>query len=162
MFNLNEQGKGGTFCLSKAGLAIGDGSKLGVSIASTVGTGIDFCIDGILYNHADAATDLPLSADDAQGLLTKCLYLICVDVNGAVTSVQGVPVLTADLTAGTEVLQWPALPDNKAPIGAVKIQTTGTQNFTPGTTALDAGSGDNDITATYYDLFSIPTAPLTS
>jgi hypothetical protein len=162
MENFNNGTKGGNFCMSKAALAIGDGSKLGVAIASTVGTGMDYCIDGILYNKADAATDLPLSADDAQGLLTKCLYLICIDSAGAVTSVQGTPVLTADLTAGNEVLKWPELPADKAPIGAVKIQTTGTQNFTPGTTALDAGSGANDITATYYDLFSVPVEPLTS
>jgi len=162
MFNLNQEAKGGTFCLSKAGLAIGDGSKLGVAIASTVGAGIDFCIDGIMYNHADAATDLPLTADDAQGLLTKCLYLICVDSGGTVTSVKGTSVLTADLVAGTKVLQWPVPTADTCPVGAVKIQTTGTQNFTAGTTALDAGSGDNDITVTYYDLFSVPTAPLTA
>lgn len=158
MFNLNEGHKGGNFCMSKAGLAIGDGSKLGVAIASTVGTGIDYCIDGIMYNKADAATDLPLSAAAIQPVLTKCLYLICIDSAGAVTSVKGDAVLTADLTAGTEVLQWPALPANKCAIGAVKITLASAATFTAGTTALDA----TNVTATYYNLFTVPTAPLTS
>ena len=140
MINLNDSHRGGTFCMSKAGLAIGDGSKLGVSIASTVGSGVDYCIDGIMYNLADSATDKPLTADDAQTLLSKCLYLIVVDANGAVTSVKGEDVLTADLTAGTKVLQWPAVPANKCPIGAVKMTLASTGTFTAGTTALDAAN----------------------
>lgn len=162
MDNLNNGTKGGNFCMSKAALAIGDGSKLGVAIASTVGAGIDYCIDGILYNKGDAATDLPLTAAAAQGLLTKCLYLIVIDSAGTVSSVKGDSVLTADLVAGTKVLKWPECPANKAPIGAVKMTLTGTQNFTAGTTALDAGSGANAAVATYYNLFSVPTTPLTS
>jgi hypothetical protein len=158
MDNFNNEGKGGNFCLSRAGLAIGDGSKLGVAIAAPNGAGIDFCIDGILYHKADAATDLPLTADTVQPVLTKCLYLIVVDSGGTVSSVQGEPVLTADLTAGTKVLKWPACPASKAPIGAVKMTLASTATFTPGTTALDAAN----CTATYYNLFSVPTAPLTS
>lgn len=158
MDNFNNGAKGGNFCLSKAGLAIGDGAKTGVAFVAPVGAGIDFCIDGILYNHGDAATNLPLTAAAAQGLLTKCLYLIVVDYAGTVSSVKGTAVLTADLVAGTKVLQWPALPAGKAPVGAVKIAVTTTYNFTAGTTALDA----TGVTATYYDLFAVPTAPLTS
>jgi hypothetical protein len=156
--NLNDDPRGGTMCLSKAGLAIGDGAKTGVAIASVVGAGIDFCIDGIIYNKGDAATNLPLSAGTAQGLLTKCLYLICIDSANNVTSVQGTPVLTADLVAGTKVLAWPALPAGKCAIGAVKMTTASTGNFTAGTTALDAAN----CTATYYDLACVPVNPLTS
>lgn len=158
MDNLNNGIKGGNFCMGSAALAIGDGSKLGVAIQATVGAGLDFCIDGIMYHHADAATDLPLTAATAQGLLTKCLYLIVLDSAGTVTSVKGTPVLTADLVAGTKVLQWPVCPANKAPIGAVKMAVTTSYNFTAGTTALDA----TGCTATYYNLFAVPTAPLTS
>jgi hypothetical protein len=156
--NLNDDPRGGTMCLSKAGLAIGDGAKTGVAIASVVGAGIDFCIDGILYNKIDAATNLPLSAGTAQGLLTKCLYLVCIDSGGNVSSVQGTPVLTADLVAGTKVLAWPALPAGKCAIGAVKMTTASTGNFTAGTTALDAAN----CTAVYYDLACVPVNPLTS
>lgn len=156
--NLNEESRGGTFCMTKAGLAIGDGAKTGVAFAAPVGAGVDFCIDGILYNHADALTNLPLSAATAQGLLTKCLYTVCVDSAGTVTSVKGVPVLTADLVAGTKVLKFPDPTPGTCAVGAVKIAVTTTYNFTAGTTALDA----TGVTATYYDLFNMPVAGLTA
>lgn len=156
--NFNNNVRGGSFCMVKAGLAIGDGAKTGVAIAAPIGAGIDYCIDGILYNKADAATNLPFTAAAIQPVLTKCLYLVCVDAAGAVTTVKGTAVLTAALTAGTAVLQWPDLPANKAPIGAVKIALASTATFTAGTTALDA----TNVTATYYDLFCLPSAALTS
>jgi len=158
MDNFNNEGRGGNFCFSKAGLAIGDGAKTGIALASTVGTGTDFCVDGILYNKADSATNVPLTAAAVQPVLTKCLYLIVIDSGGTISSVKGDAVLTADLTAGTKVLKWPACPASKAPIGAVKITLASTATFTAGTTALDA----TNVTATYYDLYSVPTAPLTS
>lgn len=159
MINMNEGGKGGSFCLSKAGLAIGDGAKTGTnSFAAPNGAGIDFCIDGIMYHKADAATVAPFTAAAQQAVLTKCLYLVCIDSAGAITTVKGDEVLTADLVAGTKVLRWPALPANKAPVGAVKITLASTATFTAGTTALDA----TNVTATYYDLFAVPTASLTS
>lgn len=158
MINMSDGQRAGSFCTVKAGLAIGDGAKTGVAIAAPIGAGIDFCIDGIFYNKADAATNLPLSAGVIQPVLTKCLYLIYVNAAGTVASVQGKPVLTADLTNGVAVLKWPDLPANVAPIGAVKITLASTATFTPGTTALDAAN----VTATYYDLFAVPGNPLTS
>lgn len=157
-YNLNESPRGVTMCHSRAGLAIGDGAKTGVAIVAPNGAGIDFSIDGIFYHKAEAATNLPLTAATAQTLLSKCLYLLIVDSDGAVTSVKGTDVLTADLTAGTKVLQWPEVPANKCPIGAVKITLASTGTFTAGTTALDAAN----VTATYYNLSTVPTAPLTS
>lgn len=157
-YNLNESAKGGNFCFSKAGLAIGDGAKTGIALASTVGTGTDYCIDGIMYNKADSATNVPLTAATTQVALSKCLYLICINASGTISSVKGTDVLTADLTAGTKVLKWPAPSANTAVIGAVKIACASTATFTAGTTALDAAN----ITATYYDLHAVPTAPLTS
>lgn len=158
MDNLNNNSRGGTFCMSKAGLAIGDGTKTGISLASTVGTGTDFSIDGIMYNKADSATNVPLTAAAVQAVLTKCLYLVCINSSGTISTVKGTAVLSADLTAGTKVLQWPDLPTDVAPIGAVKISLASTATFTAGTTALDA----SNVTATYYDLHNIPAAPLTS
>jgi len=158
--NLGDGPRGITMCLSKAGLAIGDGSKLGVAIASTVGSGVDYVIDGVIRNLADAATDKPLSADTVtiiQPVLTKCLYLICVSTAGAVTSVMGKPVLTAKLTAGTDVLHWPQPTAGTCPIGAVLMTVASTATFTPGTTALDA----TNCTAAYYNLATVPSAPMT-
>ncbi len=158
MINLNDGQRGGAFCMSKAGLAIGDGAKTGIALASVVGTGTDFCIDGILYNKADSATNVPLTAAAIQPVLTKCIYLVCINSAGTIATVKGDAVLTADLTAGTKVLRWPQLPVDTAPIGAVKITLASTATFTAGTTALDAAN----VTATYYDLFAVPSKPLTS
>lgn len=159
MFNLNENSKGGNLCHSKAGLAIGDTTKTGTnSFAAPNGAGTDFSIDGIMYHKADAATVAPFTVAAVQPVLTKCLYLVCIDSAGAITTVKGTAVLTADLTAGTKVLQWPEVPASKCAVGAVKITLASTATFTPGTTALDAAN----VTATYYDLFAVPTAPLTS
>lgn len=156
--NLNEEGKGGTFCMSKAGLAIGDGAKTGIALASVVGTGTDFCIDGILYNKADSATNVPFTADVIQPVLTKCLYLVSINSAGTIATTKGKAVLTADLVAGVAVLKWPDLPANSAPLGGVKIACALAATFTAGTTALDA----TNVTATYYDLFNVPSGNLTS
>lgn len=158
MINMNDSHRGGTFCLSKAGLAIGDGAKTGVALVAPVGAGIDFCIDGIAYNKADAATNLPFTAAAVQPVLTKCLYLIVVNSAGTVSTVKGTAVTTAALVAGTSVLQWPARGADTCAIGAVKITLANAATFTAGTTALDA----TDVTATYYDLFTVPAKPLTS
>jgi hypothetical protein len=151
--------RGATACLTKAGLALGDGAKTGVALVSPVGAGIDFVINGQAYHKADAATNLPLSAATVQPVLTTCMYLICVDSSLAVTSVQGTPVLTADLTAGKAVLDIPEPTANTCPIGAVKVACANAATFTPGTTALDA----TDITETYYDYaLGLPSRPRTS
>lgn len=156
--NLNDDLRGGTICLSKGGLKIGDGAKTGTACAAPNGAGVDFMIKGIVYHLADAATNVPLTAATAQGLLTTCLYLICIKGDGTRLSVKGTPVLTADLTAGRSVLHWPAVPDGYCAIGAVKMAVTTSYNFTAGTTALDA----TGCTATYYDIGVVPAQPLTA
>lgn len=156
MQNLNEAHRGGTFCLSKAGLAIGS-TKSQVAIAAPNGAGVDFCINGIAYHKADAAS-VAITAAAVQPALTTCLYLVCLDASGNLSTVKGTEVLNADLTAGNKVLQWPTPAANTCPIGAVKVALANAATFTAGTTLFDA----TDVTATYYDLFAIPSAPLTS
>ncbi|KKU54795.1 MAG: hypothetical protein UX75_C0019G0002 [Candidatus Moranbacteria bacterium GW2011_GWE2_47_10] len=158
MNNLNDDPRGGTMCLSKAGLVIGDGAKTGPAIAAPNGAGIDFVIDGIAYHKADAATVLPLSADTVQAADTTCIYLMQVDSGGNVTSVKGVEVLNTRLVAGIGRLEWPTPDANKCPFGAVKVKTVAV-TFTPGTTALDAAG----VTETYYDIaMGVPLVGLTS
>lgn len=154
MMNLNEEQKGGTFQTGKATLALPAATYTGP--ATTVAT--VFCIDGISYARGAATTNLPMSAAATQPILTKCLYLICSDSAGTITSVKGSHVLTADLVAGTKVLQWPELPAGKCALGAIKVTLANAATFTAGTTALNA----TDVTPTYYDLFNIPAAPLAS
>ena len=155
-FNLNELVKGGTFCLTKAGLGVG-GTASELKIASPSGDGIFYCIDGILYYAADDAT-VAVTAAAVQAVSTTCLYLVCLDSSGTLSTVKGTAVSTADLTAGSAVLHWPTPTADTCPIGAVKIATSDSVTFTAGTTEFSA----EGITDTYYDLFAIPTAPLTS
>jgi len=153
--NLSDGPRGGTMCMGRVGLAIGDTTKTGPALVVAA----SYCIDGIGYITTAAATVKPLTAvATPQAALTKCLYLICVDASFNVTSVKGREVLVADLVAGNDVLEWPEVPVNKVAVGAVKVET-GAVTFTPGTTALDAAN----ITETYYNIVGgVPVKPLAS
>ena len=154
--NLNELIRGGTFCVSKAGLAIG-GTASKAKIAAPNGAGVDFAINGLGYHLADT-DDCILFTGLTQTDLYTCLYLVQLDSSLAVTVVQGTEVLTANLTAGTAVLNWPTPTADKCPIGAIKLVMSGGA-FTGGTTELSAGT----VTDTYYDFIGgVPVAPLTS
>lgn len=151
--------RGMTACLSRAGLAIGDGAKTGFGQAAPNGAGIDFVIDGLAYHKADSATNVPLTAAAQQAALTKCIYLVQINAAGTFSTKKGTEELTADLTAGKRVLHWPEPDDGCCPVGAIKIACANAATFTAGTTALDA----TDVTATYYNFAGgMPQAPLTS
>lgn len=148
--------RGGTACMSKAGLAEGT-SAATIKTAAPNGAGIDYSIDGVGYHYADT-DNIALTAATAQADLTTCLYLICASTAGAISSVKGTEVLTASLTAGTTVLHWPTPTAGTCPIGAIKVVNSG-GTFTAGTTDLGAAT----VTDTYYDFVGgMPTAPLTS
>lgn len=154
--NLNEAMRGGTFCLSKAGLAIGTNTT-GLDIAAPNGAGVDYAIKGVLYHKADT-TSISMTADDAQVADSTALYLACLSVAGTLTTVKSDDVLTADLAAGTDQLQFPAVDDDVCPIGYLRVACAGVTTFTAGTTVLSAAG----ITDTYVDLFAVPVGPLTS
>jgi len=156
MDNLDNGTRGGTLCLAKAGLAVGT-TPTGLDIAAPNGAGVDFAINGIAYHKGDAAS-IAITAATAQATLTTCLYLVCLDSSGTLSTVKGTEVLTADLTAKTAVLRWPVPVVDTCPIGAFRVLTASTYTFTAGTTALDA----TGITDTYYDLFAVPASPLTA
>jgi hypothetical protein len=156
MFNVNgEQLRGGTICLSSAGLAEGTNSGT-IKIVAPNGAGVDFAINGLLYHKADT-DNIAITAATAQADLTTCLYLVTLNASGTLATVKGTEVLTANLTAGTHVLDWPAPAANTCPIGAIKVVNSG-GTFTAGTTDLGAAT----VTDTYYNIFAIPEAPLTS
>jgi len=153
--NLNELARGGTCCLSKAGLAIGSNAAK-AKIAAPNGAGVDYCINGIIYHVADT-DDVVLFTGLTQADLTSCLYLVCASTAGAVTVVQGTAVTITELTAGEVVLRWPTPTANTCCIGAIRIDTNGGA-FTGATTELSAAT----ITDTYYDLVCVPVSPLTA
>ena len=151
MENLNEAHRGGTFCLSKAGLAGNASTKTNIVIAAPNGAGVDYCISGALYHKADTAS-IALGAQPTQAADTTCLYLVCLNAAGTVSVVKG-----KDVANGSGVIHYPAVPAGNCAIGSIKVKTVAV-TFTGGTTALDA----TGVTATFTDLFAVPTAPLAS
>lgn len=156
MENLNEAHRGGGFCLSKAGLARNATTATAIDIAAPNGAGVDYCIGGALYHKADAAA-IVLGAHAAQSADTTCLYLVCLDSTGALSSVKGDDVKNVDLANKAAVIHFPGVPAGKCAIGVIKIKTVAV-TFTARTTALNASG----VTATFTDLFAVPTAPLAS
>ena len=156
--NFNDNPRGGTMVLSKAGIAIGDGAKTGVAVAAPNGAGIDFCIDGYMYHKADSATNVPLTGSTVP-VLSTVLYTVCLTSGGTVSFVQGTPVLNAKLAGGTHALYFPQPTAGTVAIGGIKIVLTNAQTFVPGTTAMDVGA---DCTVTYYDFCTLPTNPITA
>lgn len=155
MNNLSNGAFGGTFCLSKAGLAEGTNANT-IKTAAPNGAGIDFCIDGLLYHKADT-DNIAMTALSAQADLTTCLYLVQITSGGTVSIKKGTERLTADLANDKYNLEWPQPDASNCPIGGFKVVTSG-GTFTSGTTDL----GDGAVTDTYYDFFAIPPAGLTA
>ena len=163
--NLNDTPRGGTLCLSKAGVGIGSTASQ-VKIAAPNGAGVDFAIDGILYHKADAATIAMDPKDEdgttitTQAVSTVCLYLLCLKADGSLRTFKGQEVATSEYEAGTAQLKWPekgATPEDYCEIGAVLVETSASVTFTAGTTELSAAG----ITDTYFDLFARPPHPKT-
>lgn len=139
----------GNRCFTKAICAIGSTTT---KIKTTTNT-VEYCIDGIMYEKA-ATDDLFVFTDTtSQADLTTCFYALCLDKDGNGSIVNGTPVLTASITAGTAKATLPEVPATKCIIGAVKVETSGAA-FVPGTTALSAGT----VTDTYYNLSCVPVA----
>lgn len=154
MLNLTELARGGNFCVAKATLAEGTNAN---TIKVTNSAGIDFAIDGVMYSKA-TTDNIAMDALAIQAVSTTCLYLVMINAAGTVSMKKGTEVATADLAAGSKVLQWPACDALKAPIGAIKIVTNSSATFTNGSTDLSASG----ITATFYDLLTVPSKPLSS
>jgi hypothetical protein len=153
--NLNETMRGGTFCLSKAGLTIGTSTTC-LNIAAPNGAGVDFCIKGVIYHLADGVSK-PVTAAATQPVLTKCIYVVCLNAAGTLSTVKGTEKLVTALAAG-DVLEFPEVDDDVCPIGYVTVSLANAATFTAGTTALSA----TDVTDAYFDMFAIPVSPLTA
>jgi len=154
MYNLDESMRGGTCCLSKAGLAVGGTASI-MRLNDPTGAGyVSFAINGYIYTIVDADDNVAFTAA-TQAALTTCLYTVCIAYDGTITVVKGDEVVTANLTAGTHVLNWPMATADTCPLGGVRVVATAV--FTPGTTDLGTGNA-----ATYYDFYTVPTEPMTS
>jgi len=148
--------RGGTICLSQAGLKIGNSDSAAVDIAAPNGAGVDFAIDGVLYHKADAA-DISITAGTIATLSTA-VALVLLNSSGTLSTVMGTAATIADLAAGDAVLRFPTPTENTCPIGYLHIVNASATTWTAGTDDLDA----SDVTTTYIDIMAVPVAPLTS
>ena len=153
--NLNHNPRGGLFCLSKAGLKIGNSDAKDIDIAAPNGAGVDFVIDGVLYHKADTA-DIPVVVTDEDGTAvstqiadTTCIYLVQLDTDGAISTIKGTEVLTAKI--GQIPVRYPQHTDGKCPIGYIKIVTVAV-TFLCGTDDFSKSG----VTDTFVDLFTVP------
>lgn len=148
--------RGGTVCMSKAGLAIGTTPEE-LAFSAPNGAGVDYCING--YSHyLISDVTVAMSAMAVQADETSCLYLVLLDSSHNLTTVKGKERLTADITSNKYVLEWPQPTEDTCPIGAFRVDNDG-QTYTGATTAL---TPSGTITVTYYDFFAVPSAPLTA
>ena len=159
MLNVSgENVRGGTGALSSAGLGIGS-TPAELSIAATDPAGVHYMINGYSYYLANDAT-VAMTAMAVQAVSTSCLYLVQLESDGTLSTVKGTERLTADITSGKSVLEFPQADSvDKAVIGGFRVDTNATVPYTGGTTDLDAAG----ITDTYYNFgIGIPDAPLTA
>lgn len=146
--------QGGSFALTAGGLAEGTNANT----YKTVST-ITFVVDGV-FKTKTATDNVAFSAGHATvPVSSSVIYLVGLDAGGTFSTVAGRAVPTAEVTAGTRALEWPAAPAGDiAVVGAIRVDTGSGVTFTPGSTDLGAAS----ITDTFFDLFAVPTKPLTA
>lgn len=163
--------QGGSFNLASGALATATTTSKVKTTAN-----ITYTIDGQFYalnatdNHVSLAYTgatvytAPTGVGANNGTFTGAtggstrLFGIYLDSTTAASVVPGPIVNTGELTAGTAQLHWPPAVKGKCCIGAVRVALTAGTTFVPGTTLL----GASGVTATYYNLSSIPGEPLTA
>lgn len=139
----------GNRCFTKAVCAIGTT----VQKARTTATA-EYCIDGIMYSKG-STDDLFVFTDlTVQPISTTAFYALCLDASGNGSIINGTPVSTAAITAGTAKAYIPEIPGTKCCVGAIKVVTDGTGTFVPATDGLDDGA----VTDTYYNFSCVPAA----
>lgn len=112
--------------VSSAGLAIKAGAS---AIVKTGAAAFYYTVKGLLGTIA-AATDMPALSGTVVNA-TFNVYVFSVDSAGATYSAMG----TAGATIGA--VEWPTIYPDRALIGFIIVNPTGTGNFVGGTTALD-------------------------
>ncbi len=158
-------------------VALNSGAIAAGTTAGTVKTtvAIAYALDGRFYSKAitdniaisysgPAVYQAPTGVGSVNGGFTggsngsTRIYGLFLDASGTVSVLPGAIVDSADLAAGRASLQWPDVPNNVCPFGAVRIAVTAGTSFVPGTTSLSASG----VTATYYNLADMPANPLTA
>ncbi len=128
------------------------------SKSSTDNIAISYTAPAAIYSAAagGVATGNGAFTGGANG--STRLYGIYLDTSGAVTIEPGKIVDTAALAAGAVSLEFTPSVKNKCCVAAMRIALTSGTTFTPGSTDLSASG----VTATFYNLSTIPAEPLTA
>jgi len=153
----SEMPRGGTLCHSHPELTIG-GAATKIKTAAPNGLGVDYSINGYMYNVLDTVGDRTVTAAAIQAELTACIYLATLNAAGTLATVKGTAVLSADITAGKKSLAWPQPAADTCPIGAIKVVIGEGNTFTAGTDDWD----DAGSSFTWFDFMAIPPDPVTA
>ena len=136
-----EQANSGYLSLTAAGLAEGTNS----ATFKTVNT-LTFTSNGVFKSYA-ATDNLTFTAGTALAASQACLFAVWITGAGAVSTTQGPIVAAGDpcpvpgqVTAGTTL------------VGLIKVTTSSSATFTPGTTDL----GATGITDVFSDCMDMP------
>jgi len=136
-----------TQCFNAAGLAEGTNAN---TFKTT--NAITYTIAGVRYTKG-ATDNLAFTAASQQATDTNCIYLICINAAGTLSTVKGTAVAAA--SAATCPSPGSA---SLCPIGWVHIATASAATFTAGSTDL----GASNVTDTFVDFVgsTVGSAPL--
>lgn len=139
MMNI-EQLNGGYLSLTSAGLA--GGTNAGTfKTAST----LTFANNGVLGSK-NATDNIALTAGHtALANSQACLFGVWIDGSGNFSTTQGAVVAAGD------PCPVPAQNSGKTLVGLIKVSTSSSQTFTPGTSTLGTGN-----TVAYYNTLAMP------
>jgi hypothetical protein len=136
-----EQANSGYLSLTAAGLAAGTNTGT-FKTAST----LTFTNNGI-FKSKSATDNLTFSSGHtALAASQACLFGIWVNASGTISTTQGPIVAAGDPTP------VPSTPANVTLVGLIKVTTSASGAFTPGTTGL----GASGVTAAYSDCMDMP------
>jgi hypothetical protein len=147
-----EQASGGSFVLSKAGLAVGS-----TNTQLSTGAIAVYCLDGVFQTSKAATATFVAAAPTGFVINTtvpigsKCAYGVWLDSAGNFTVTQG-PI--APVNAQTDKVGPPPNPGSRALVGVFTAHAQ-TAVFILGTNVLTAGLNAG-VFVQYFDAFSLP------
>jgi hypothetical protein len=135
-----EQINSGFKSLTSGAIAIGTNSG---TFKTTVA--VTYLINGVFKSKSITNNLTFSSGHTALGNSQACLFGLWLDADGNVTTTQG-PIVAAG-----DPCPVPSSPSNRAPFGLIKVSTSSSQTFTPGTSVLGTGN-----TTVYIDISAMP------
>lgn len=150
-----EQANAGTFCLTKAVLAIGSTPNQISFTPLPASPGLCTVIDGVFQAPRTTSASTALAASPGYALTNipiggKANFGVWMDSAGVLTETQGP---TSIVASNAEKAGPPPNPGSRVLIGVVSVYTA-TNAFVPGTTNFTA----TGVTTTYFDTFSLPSS----